>query len=74
MRYKMQVLPLTVVALAWLMPAASVIPASHSFAADFYVSLDGNDRFSGTQPRPTGSGGPSATIAQARDAVRAFKQ
>nr|WP_231603611.1 right-handed parallel beta-helix repeat-containing protein [Neorhodopirellula pilleata] len=41
-------------------------------AADFYVSPQGSDAWSGTLPTPAPSGddGPFATLAQARDAVR----
>src|SRR5690242_1032901 len=42
---------------------------------DFYVSTDGNDRWSGklATPNAVGTDGPFATITRARDAVRALK-
>ena len=44
--------------------------------ADFYVSVDGDDRWSGTLPvaNPQSSDGPFATLARARDAVRELKR
>ena len=44
--------------------------------ADFYVSVDGNDRWSGTLPiaNAQASDGPLATLARARDAVREFNR
>ena len=43
--------------------------------ADFYVTTNGNDRWSGSLPDPKkdGSDGPFASLARARDAVRALK-
>jgi len=43
---------------------------------DFYVSKDGNNRWSGTRPSPDRQGcdGPFATIAAAQRAVRAFRR
>ena len=42
----------------------------------FYVATDGNDDWSGTLPAPNeaGTDGPFATLARARDAIRALKQ
>lgn len=44
--------------------------------ADFYVSPDGSDAWSGTLPTPSqrGSDGPFATLGRARDAVRKLKK
>ncbi len=44
-------------------------------AVTLYVSLDGNDQWSGTLARPNadGSNGPIASLAGARDAVRRLK-
>lgn len=44
--------------------------------ADFYVSPDGSDEWSGTMPSPDGakSDGPFATLGRARDAVRDLKR
>jgi len=44
--------------------------------ADFYVSTEGNDRWSGKlpQPAPDGTDGPFATPARARDAIRATRK
>ncbi len=43
--------------------------------ADFFVSTDGNDAWSGTLPEPneTNTDGPFATLEQARDAIRQLK-
>ena len=41
-------------------------------AADFYVSTRGNDRWSGKLADPRVQDGPFATVARARDAVRAM--
>ena len=43
--------------------------------ATFYVAVDGNDSWSGTLPAPNAdkTDGPFATLARARDAVRAVK-
>ena len=44
--------------------------------ADLYVATDGNDAWSGTlkSPNADATDGPFATLARARDAVRALKQ
>jgi len=39
----------------------------------FYVARDGNDNWSGTVATPTKGYGPFATVARARDAIRALK-
>ncbi|MDP4879812.1 MAG: right-handed parallel beta-helix repeat-containing protein, partial [Opitutales bacterium] len=41
--------------------------------ADFYVSVQGSDHWSGTLSAPEGKDGPFATLARARDAVRELK-
>ena len=53
-----------------------VLAQSESTQADFYVSTDGNDNWSGTlaSPNTTGTDGPFATLATARDAVRELKR
>ena len=53
-------------------PEAAESPAK----ADFYVSVDGDDRWSGTLPvaNAQSSDGPFATLARARDAVRELKR
>jgi hypothetical protein len=45
-------------------------------AADFFVAVNGSDQWSGQfdQPNPTRTDGPFATLARARDAVRALKR
>lgn len=44
--------------------------------ADFYVSVNGSDSWSGTlaEPNAQGDDGPFATLPRARDAVRVFAQ
>ncbi|MGJ8650346.1 MAG: right-handed parallel beta-helix repeat-containing protein [Opitutaceae bacterium] len=42
--------------------------------ADFYVSVQGSDHWSGTLAAPDARDGPFATLARARDAVRELKQ
>jgi len=44
-------------------------PASRQ-KADFFVSPQGQDRWSGRVPNPNGNDGPFATVSRARDAVR----
>jgi hypothetical protein len=46
-----------------------------SFAADYYVALNGNDAWSGTlsEPNPEQTDGPFATLERARDEVRKRK-
>ena len=50
--------------------------AEPSVNADFYVAVDGDDRWSGTLPvaNAQSSDGPFATLARARDAVRKLKR
>jgi len=54
------------------------LPLAHNVAippADFYVATNGNDGWSGTYPAPNEkeTDGPFATLARARDAVRALR-
>lgn len=55
---------------------ASEIAASVSETADFYVSPQGSDEWSGTlaNRNDPGDDGPFATLQRARDAVRALKE
>jgi len=55
-----------------LLPAFLFCAAS-AFAGDWYVATDGNDAWSGKLPAPNAahSDGPFASLAKARDAVRA---
>ncbi|MDB6038917.1 MAG: hypothetical protein JWM99_2758, partial [Verrucomicrobiales bacterium] len=43
-------------------------------AVDFFVSTQGNDMWSGKSAEPNGKDGPVATVARARDAVRALRK
>ncbi len=52
--------------------AASAKPAKGVPQADFFVSLRGNDRWTGRLAEPGANDGPFATIARARDAVRSL--
>lgn len=45
-----------------------------AIAKRFYVSPDGNDAWSGRLPDPVDNDGPFATLARARDAMRALPQ
>ncbi len=49
--------------------------AAEALAASLHVAADGNDAWSGqhAKPSPDGTDGPLATLAGARDAVRALK-
>lgn len=62
-----------VATLATVVPrvAAGAVPG----AAVYYVAVDGRDDWSGTLPEPNAgrTDGPFASIAKARDAIRAFK-
>ncbi|MEX2116602.1 MAG: right-handed parallel beta-helix repeat-containing protein, partial [Bacteroidota bacterium] len=53
-----------------------LFPASLSAQTSFYVSLQGNDRWSGTlkEPNAARNDGSFATLQRARDAVRAAKR
>ena len=48
----------------------------NSEAAEFFISLNGNDSWSGTlaEPNRSGTDGPFATIEKTRDAVRSLKK
>jgi hypothetical protein len=52
------------------------VTSDSSRKADFYVSSDGSDNWSGTLPAPNAQGndGPFATLSRARDAVRGLKR
>ncbi|MDA0347526.1 MAG: right-handed parallel beta-helix repeat-containing protein [Verrucomicrobia bacterium] len=52
------------------------LSAQSSEKADFYVSANGSDTWSGTTAEPNGQGneGPFATLERARDAVRELKK
>ncbi len=52
--------------------AAAAIPAHAPRPADFYVSPQGNDAWSGKLADPAQNDGPFATVARAREAVRAL--
>lgn len=55
---------------------AGVVLAEPSPKADYYVSPDGSDQWSGKLSEPNGgkNDGPFATLARARDAVRELKE
>jgi hypothetical protein len=52
--------------------AFSQAPAARTATADFVVSPKGNDRWSGRLAEPNENDGPFATVARARQAVRAL--
>ena len=56
--------------------AYSVVATDSAVKADFFVSTEGSDDWSGTlsDPDSEGSDGPFATLERARDAVRGLKQ
>lgn len=56
-------------------PSCTAAQAAHAPAADFYVSTQGNDSWSGrlAEPNAERADGPLATLAAARDAVRGLK-
>ncbi|MCY2954467.1 MAG: hypothetical protein NTU53_21260 [Planctomycetota bacterium] len=71
--------PVALAAEGGLRPTAGVLPASAVAAApegvgaaDFFVSIRGKDAWSGTLADPGENDGPFATVARARDAVRAL--
>ena len=47
---------------------------THGDGLKFHVAPDGNDAWSGKQPRPRDGDGPFATLEGARDALRAVKK
>ncbi len=63
-----------------ILPGMLLLAGSECFAeapnADFYMSPEGSDRWSGTlaEPNAQGSDGPFATLERARDAVRVLKK
>lgn len=62
---------LTLTLLTWMGLADYAIAPIKSIV--FYVSTEGNDAWSGTQPEPAGSDGPFATLQRARDAIRQLR-
>ena len=52
--------------------AFAQVPTASTATADFFVSPKGNDRWSGRLADPGDSDGPFATVARARQAVRAL--
>lgn len=56
--------------------AMAVAFAADALAADFFVSTDGNDAWSGKPAKPTKDkkDGPFATLQRARDAIRKLKK
>lgn len=58
-----------------IVTGASSAGYTQQVVADFYVSPQGNDRWSGRlpEPAPDGTDGPFATLERAREAVRALK-
>lgn len=62
--------------LAIITPLLAFFPVqTHALESAFYVSLSGNDNWSGKLPSPNKekTDGPFATVERARDAVRALK-
>ncbi len=59
----------------FLAAVGSTVIAGEQAQADFYVSVEGNDQWSGTLPPPGADGkdGPFATLERARDAVRQLR-
>ena len=77
--YRFFVSFLMVLSLAWMngmldIPAAGARPQA-SARATFYVSTDGNDKWSGKLPAPNRekTDGPFANLTRARDAIRKLK-
>ena len=62
--------------LSILLVMTCAVSAEIAPTADFYVSVSGSDSWSGTlaAPNPQGTDGPFASLARARDAVRALKK
>ena len=60
---------------AFMMVGFSPALGANTASADFYVAVNGNDAWSGklAAPNPPGTDGPFATLARARNAVRALK-
>jgi len=62
------------VSLLFILLLAVMAGIRNAGAADFYVSENGSDAWSGKLPEPEGDDGPFATLERARDAVRALKK
>ena len=60
----------------WLSFLPALLLSPLALAADFYVATNGNDQWSGQSPTPNAAktDGPFASLARARDAIRAQKQ
>jgi hypothetical protein len=57
----------------WLLAITAVFPKkAQALVGDFFISPRGNDRWSGRSADPGESDGPFATLARAREAVRAL--
>src|SRR5262245_36546056 len=70
----MQVVRQTILGFAALV-ALCVVTQTHAAylqTPDFFVSPEGQDRWSGRLANPDGNDGPFATISRAREAVRAL--
>src|SRR5262245_13152622 len=80
MRPRTNALVATVSLSLWLATACSKAPLegdaatqfSNTGEADFFVSPNGNDKWSGKLADPGKNDGPFATVARAREAVRAL--
>ncbi len=64
-------LPVSLAAVTVLFANAGTSPDFEQ-PADFFVSPEGQDRWSGRLANPVGNDGPFATVSRARDAVRAL--
>jgi len=66
---------LTLAAVTGCLAASATPQTAKAPAADVFVSVHGNDAWSGMRPEPNADGtdGPLATLAGARDAVRALR-
>jgi hypothetical protein len=67
--------PRILIAVALLLPLMTTCAPSQPAAVSYYVATNGNDQWSGklAAPNAGGTDGPFATIAGARDAIRALK-
>lgn len=72
MTHKPHLLLAAIFAYAWL--TGAVTATAKPEAADFYVSRQGNDRWSGKRPDAADQDGPFATLSRARAAVRKLLQ
>lgn len=70
--FGIKVILLSVLSIIW----GGVSYGASTDVADFYISNEGSDAWSGTlsEPNADGSDGPFSTLERARDAVRAFNQ